>query len=116
MKQHKTMKDYFGLGVITASAAIGLSIPLFVYMLLEGASQEVRLVLIGGLVFGTFAIVYRLIESRVQISKERAEAYRDAVAIARELYRPLSNGHSSAIIGSAEEFERLFMSGGNHGP
>jgi hypothetical protein len=103
------MKDYFGLGVITASAAIGLSIPLFVYMLLEGASQEVRLVLIGGLVFGTFAIVYRLIESRVQISKERAEAYREAVNIAGGLYRASVNGHNGAALGSAEEFEALFM-------
>jgi hypothetical protein len=105
------MKDYFGLAVITASAAVGLSIPLFVYMLLSGASQEVRLVLIGGLVFGSFAIVSRLIDSRVQISKERAEAYREAVNIAGSLYRSSLNGNSGAAIGSAEEFEALI--GGN---
>lgn len=99
-----TIQQYLALGIVAA----GLSVPLGVYMLLRDASNDVRLVLAGGIVFGGFAILYRLIESRVQIAKERAEAYRDAVAIARELYRaqmpPVDGG--PRFLASAAEFER----------
>ena len=84
-----TPQDYLGMGVVAASCLIGATCPVGVYMLLKDASQDVRMVLAGGAVFGTFAIVYRLIESKVQIAKEKTEAYRDAVQIARELYRPM---------------------------
>jgi hypothetical protein len=86
-----SIQEYVGLGVVSAGALVGASFPLGVYMLLRDASQDVKLVLVGGSVFGLFAILYRLIESRVQISKERSEAYRDAVMIARELYRPIAS-------------------------
>lgn len=100
--------DYLGLGVIATGCMVGASVPVGVYMLLKDAGQDVRMVLAGGAVFGTFAIVYRLIESKVQIAKERSEAYRDAVQIARELYRPAipqDNG-SPRFIESAAQFER----------
>jgi len=106
-KETFTPQDYLGMGVVAASCLIGATCPVGVYMLLKDASQDVRMVLAGGAVFGTFAIVYRLIESKVQISKERSEAYRDAVQIARELYRPaIPQDNGPRFIESAAQFER----------
>ena len=102
-----TPSEYLGLGAIATGCMIGAAVPLGVYMLLRDASNDVRMVLAGGAVFGTFAIVYRLIESKVQISKERSEAYRDAVQIARELYRPaIPQDNGPRFIESAAQFER----------
>jgi ABC-type proline/glycine betaine transport system permease subunit len=78
-------RQYIAMGVISIGVTVGASVPLGVYMLLKDASNDVRLVLAGGLVFGLFAVTYRLIESRVQIAQQRAATYREAVQIARQL-------------------------------
>lgn len=104
-----TPQDYLGMGVVATGCMVGASMPIGVYMLLRDASQDVKMVLAGGAVFGAFAIVYRLIESKVQIAKEKTEAYRDAVQIARELYRPTAMGPAAdgiKFIDKAADFER----------
>ena len=98
-----SMYEYLALAIAVA----GLSVPLAVYMLLKDASNDVKLVLVGGVCFGLFAILYRLIESRVQISKEKAEAYRDAVAIARDVYRDRGSQAAPSPIAYIPDFERM---------
>lgn len=97
-----------GLGL---GLPVGISLPLGVYLVLKDASQDVKMVLVGGIICLGFAVLLRYIESRVQIAKERAEAYRDAVSVARDLSaRQLaalqSGGLSVAYTG--EEIEELF--------
>lgn len=105
-----TPADYLGFGVIATGCMVGASVPVGVYMLLKDASQDVKMVLAGGVVFSAFALISRLIESKVQISKERSEAYRDAVQIARDLYRPAAlvepDRGGPRFIESAAQFER----------